>query len=181
MERNSNKSTTYFLGLPVLYSVESKLIYGVDPGTRETGWVLWDTAGHRVLKAGVTPNSKFLEHLRAAQEPLPMFIEMIACYGMSVGKETFQTVLWIGRFIEVWDILGHPWHLCYRLQIKTHHCHSARAKDANVSQALRDKYGVVGTKKQPGPLFGVKSHAWSALAIATYAAETGLTPTSAVE
>jgi hypothetical protein len=47
-----------------------------------------------------------------------------------------------------------------------------RAKDANIRQALIDRFGAVGTKKMPGPLFGVSSHYWAALAVAVYAAET---------
>jgi len=159
------------------------VIYGVDPGPAETGWVLWD--GKRVIDKGITPNDQFLERLRGQTDPdtpcIPLYIEMIASFGMVLGKESFRTILWIGRFIEVWDILGLPWHLCYRIQIKTHHCHSAKATDANVSQAIRDKYGGKGTRKQPGPFFGVKSHIWSAVAIATYAAETGLACTSRIE
>lgn len=148
-----------------------KPIYGVDPGTTETGFVLWD--GKKVLECGIEPNDVFLERLRTTEvKGPPMFIEMIASYGMPVGKETFETVVWIGRFIEVWSILGWPWQFCYRIQIKSHHCHSTKAKDSNVSQALRDKYGQVGTKKKPGPLYGVSKHMWSALAIATYAMET---------
>jgi len=49
-----------------------------------------------------------------------------------------------------------------------------KAKDANIRQALIDKLGPVGTKKSPGPLWGVKSHIWSALAVAVTALETKL-------
>lgn len=155
--------------------MEYDTVYGVDPGTLQTGWVLWHVKEKRVVECGIADNHAFLERLRNTTGPVsPLYIEMIACYGMPVGKETFQTVVWIGRFVEVCSLLDAPWHLCYRLHIKTHHCRSARAKDANISQALRDKYGVVGTKKLPGPLYGVKSHIWSALAIATYAAENNI-------
>ncbi len=162
--------------------MQERLVYGVDPGTIETGWVLWD--GKRVVECGIDPNAAFLERLRSHTDPdkppITMFVEMIACYGMAVGFETFETCLWIGRFCEVWDILGLPWHLCYRTRIKIHHCHSAKATDSNISQAIRDKYGVVGTKKKPGPLYGVKKHIWSAVAIATYGLEAKIKPTCQV-
>ena len=54
---------------------------------------------------------------------------------------------------------------------KMHLCNSPRAKDANVSQALKDKLGEVGTAKAPGPLYGIAKHAWAALAVGVYAAE----------
>lgn len=147
-------------------------IYGVDPGPQLTGWVLWD--GQRVLDGDSTPNAELLERFRSAAAAVPMYIEMIASYGMPVGKETFETCLWIGRYIEVWSILGYPWQLCYRTQIRTHHCFDAHAGDSNVNTALRDKYGGKGTKKAPGPLFKVSKHQWSALAVASYALETRL-------
>ena len=147
-------------------------VYGVDPGPQDTGWVIWNSKA--VLECGITPNSQFLERLRDSKASIPMYVEMIASYGMPVGKETFETCLWIGRYVEDWSILGFPWQLCYRLQIRTHHCRDARAGDANVNTALRDKYGGKGTKKNPGPFYSVKSHMWSALAVATYALESHL-------
>jgi hypothetical protein len=160
---------------------DQNVVYGVDPGTTHTGWVLWD--GKTVIDGGSeTPNEEFLERLRGTTDNIgiPMYIEMIASYGMAVGKETFQTCVWIGRFVEVWSILGYPWQFCYRTQIRTHHCHDARAGDSNVNAALRDKYGGKGTKKNPGPLFKVSKHMWSAVAVATYALETKLPCSSQV-
>lgn len=162
--------------------MEQNAIYGVDPGTTTTGWVLWN--GHSVIDgAAEERNEDFLERLRRAADAnmgAPMYIEMIASYGMPVGKETFQTCVWIGRFTEVWDILGYPWQYCYRTNIRTHHCHDARAGDSNVNAALRDKYGSKGTKKNPGPMHKVSSHMWSALAVACYALETKLPCSSQV-
>lgn len=159
--------------------MDENAIYGVDPGPEVTGWVIWN--GKRVLDMGVTPNDDFLERLRnTAEGGIPMYIEMIASYGMAVGKETFQTCVWIGRYVEVWSILGYPWQFCYRTDIRTHHCHSSKAGDSNVNTAIRDKYGGKGTKKDPGPFFGVKSHIWSAVAIATYALESKLPCSSVV-
>jgi hypothetical protein len=41
-----------------------------------------------------------------------------------------------------------------------------KAKDANIRQALIDKIGPQGTKKDPGPTYGISKDVWSALAIA---------------
>jgi hypothetical protein len=95
---------------------------------------------------------------------------MIASYGMAVGREVFETCVWIGRFIQARQPMQHE--LIYRRDVKIHLCGSPRAKDANIRQSLLDKFGEVGTKKNPGPLFGVKSHVWSALAVAVTALET---------
>ncbi len=47
-------------------------------------------------------------------------------------------------------------------------------RDSLVRQRLIEIHGgdrasAVGTKKQPGPLYGVSSHAWQALAVAVVA------------
>jgi hypothetical protein len=61
--------------------------------------------------------------------------------------------------------------LIYRKDIKLFLCGTMRAKDANIRQALIDKIGPQGTKAQPGPTYGIKSHSWAALAVAVYAAQ----------
>ncbi len=40
-----------------------------------------------------------------------------------------------------------------------------RAKDANISQALRDRFGEKGTKAHPGWFYGVSKDVWSAIAV----------------
>ena len=130
-------------------------VLGIDPGTVQTAYAVWN--GKSVTDCDIVPNERMLELIRGNRWPdLPMFIEMMASFGMPVGKEIFETVFWIGRFWEVWDIKEQPWKLVYRQEVKLFLCHSAKAKDSNVSQALRDKYGEVGTKKKKGPLYGVR-------------------------
>jgi len=99
-------------------------------------------------------------------------IEMIASQGMPVGRETFETCVWIGRFIQAFHN-GQDHTLIYRGVVKDVLCGSRKAKDANIRQALLDKYPCtgggktpqIGTKSQPGPLFGISTHAWPALAV----------------
>ena len=57
----------------------------------------------------------------------------------------------------------------YRKQIVMHHCNDARAKDKNIRQAMIDRFGEPGTKKNPGGTYGISKDIWSALAIAAYA------------
>ena len=100
-------------------------------------------------------------------------VEMIASYGMPVGKEVFETCLWIGRFVQAWHA-PELVKLVYRKDVKMHICGTTKAKDGNVRQAIIDLYPAsgggatpqIGTKAQPGPLYGVSSHAWSAIGVA---------------
>jgi hypothetical protein len=61
--------------------------------------------------------------------------------------------------------------LVYRKDVKLYLCGSLRATDANIRAALLDRFGpgreiAVGTKRAPGPLYGIKGDEWSALAVA---------------
>jgi len=166
-------------------------ILGIDPGDKQTAWVVYNADTKLPEAFGLEPNDKVLEMLlrdRAVFRhtdaegnykiyPLSkLAIEMIASYGMAVGKTVFETCVWIGRFIQVWDGTGFPHELIYRKDEKMHLCGTMKAKDANIRQAIMDRYGstrqaVIGTKKNPGPLYGVSNDVWAALAVAITSAE----------
>lgn len=137
-------------------------ILAIDPGTTESGLVWLD--GDNVLDSAVFANNELLDYIHTSGHSI--VIEMISSYGMPVGRETFETVVWIGRF---WEACNSQVHRLYRRDVKQHFCHSARAKDANIWQALLDRYGgkerAVGRKASPGPLYGVASHCRAALAV----------------
>lgn len=145
-------------------------ILAIDPGTAESGWCLLQDG--RVEECGVESNEALRARVKlwGGYSKDRLAIEMIASYGMAVGKEVFETCRWIGRFQECWRSPDAV-EFVYRRDVKLHLCGTARAKDANIRQALIDKMGAPGTKKQPGGTFGVKSHAWAALAVAVTAAE----------
>jgi hypothetical protein len=153
-----------------------KSTYAIDPGTTESGWAHFVPSHKVVLSSGVCKNDELLRLLRdwwAQSEDASLAIEMIASYGMAVGHEIFETCVWIGRFQQAWRDPAAV-RLVYRRDVKLHLCGNARAKDPNVWQALVDKFGgsaAVGKKAAPGPLYGVKSHARAALAVAVTATE----------
>lgn len=144
-------------------------ILAIDPGPVKSGWVRM--AGRRICDTGVDSNIELLRTLRALPAPIdggpPVAIEMIASYGMPVGAEVFLTCVWIGRFIEARQ--PHGARLITRAEVKMHLCGNARARDANVRQALIDLFGPKGTKAAPGGTYGVNTHAWSALGVAATA------------
>ncbi len=143
-------------------------VHGIDPGTYESAVVSWD--GRKVLYSGILKNPLLIRMLRNSNlVGCVVAIEAIASYGMAVGKETFETAEWCGAFREAAEHNKGTVRRVYRREVKIHLCGTMKAKDANVAQALRDKFGEVGTKKNPGPLYGIASHLWSALAVADYA------------
>jgi hypothetical protein len=152
------------------------LLLALDPGSAQTGYVVFCSASWTVKDAGVVPNSTALAMCRT--NPLgcdELVYEKIASYGMRVGMEVFATVEFSGRCIEAW----HPKiaHGVYRREVKLHLCESPKANDASIRVALLDRFGgskekAVGRKASPGPLYGVSSHALSALAVAVTWLET---------
>jgi hypothetical protein len=146
------------------------IVLALDPGTTKTAFCLW--SGATVLQCGHVDNADVLAMIRQHLMAFDVLAcEMVASYGMAVGREVFETVFWIGRFIEAADQAGERHRLVYRKDVKLHLCNSPRAKDGNIRQALIDRFGKVGTKKTPGPLFGCRSHIWAALAVGVYACE----------
>lgn len=154
-------------------------LLAIDPGNEESALLIYDTDTREPVHWIKAENAWH----RAALGVLPQLkadalaIEMVASYGMPVGASVFETCVEAGRFIELWENL-HKGHLAlrvYRREVKLHLCNSARAKDANVRQALLDRYGgkdaAVGRKASPGPLHGITGDVWSALAIAVTVAE----------
>lgn len=155
-------------------------ILAIDPGNKQSAWVLYDSDSRQIKDCGIEPNAEGLERLKYYRDAELLAIEMVACYGMPVGKEVFETCIIIGRMLERWlAVTGHEGRRIYRLDVKMALCHDSRAKDTNIRQAIIDRFPAtgggktpqIGTSKQPGPLFGLKADMWSALAVALTAAE----------
>jgi len=154
-------------------------IIAIDPGTTQSAMVqLFDG---KIISHEIANNKDVIYYLRTTKRQGVRFgIEMVASYGMPVGKDIFETVLWIGRFIEAWqNPYQSTYRKIYRKDVKMFLCNNTRAKDSNIRQALLDLYPAtgggktpqVGTKKDPGPLYGFKADEWAALGVAlTYQA-----------
>jgi len=145
-------------------------LHAIDPGPSESCILRYDIDANRVHSWGLFQNEGLLQILRSEPSYGIVAIEMIASYGMSVGKEVFETCYMIGRLMEVLR-LSSSIRRVYRQDVKLALCGSVRAKDSNIRQSLIDRLGPPGTKKAPGPTYGVSGHAWAALAVAWYAAQ----------
>jgi hypothetical protein len=151
------------------------MLLAIDPGSSESAYVLFDknNASTPLEVFEKVHNDKLLSFLRLDSflpEADLIAIEAIASYGMPVGKEIFDTCIWIGRFIEASRL---PFRLIYRKDVKMYLCNSMRAKDTNIRQALIDKFepGLKPKERPKGILKGVSKDVWSAVAIAVYASE----------
>ena len=156
------------------------MIIAIDPGTVRSAFVQWD--GEQIHRAEIMENENLLDMIRRI-DPLPVLVvEQIRCYGMTMGADMIDTVFWSGRFCEAYQ---GGWVLVPRMQVKMHLCHTSRAKDSNIRQALVDRFGPVPTKKRPNPTYGgfkISKDLWQAwgLAVTCYDGWMGKTPGRAV-
>ncbi len=152
-------------------------IIAIDPGHTHSAYVLYSLPLQKPYRFAKVANESLLIDVRENSfDADHLVIEQVACMGMTVGAEVFETVFWSGRFCE--GFTGH-WSRVKRHEVKTHLCGNQRAKDPNIRQALIDRYGpgkelAIGTKKAPGPLYGLSGDCWAALSVAVTWADKNL-------
>lgn len=145
--------------------ISAMIVASIDPGTSESALVVWD--GRTVLRHAILTNEQMMEAIRQPElVPGLLAIEQIKSFGRPVGDEVFSTCVMIGRFYQIATDRGIRVMLVPRMEVKMSICHSPRAKDAHIRIALIDRLGKPGTKKAPGPTYGITSHEWQALALA---------------
>jgi hypothetical protein len=144
------------------------MILAIDPGNTDSAYTIIDD-NYKPVQIGKITNAQLRDLIKynGLQDVDRVVIEMVASYGMAVGAEVFETVFWIGRFFEaarnmpVVEIVDR----LYRKDVKLHLCQSLKAKDGNIRQALIDRFGIVGTKKNPGWFYGFAADIWAAYAV----------------
>ncbi len=150
------------------------MILAIDPGNIESGYVILDKDLKPVEKGKISNEVLFnkIKYLLREYRIKYVAIEMVASYGMAVGKTVFDTCVWVGKFSAAseWHLDIHP-KLIYRQDEKLALCKSMKAKDSNIIQALIDRFAPntpnkgKGTKKEPGWFYGFKKDIWQAYAV----------------
>ena len=149
-------------------------VLAIDPGPRQSGWVLFDIEEEKVLSHGIDNNEDIITMIAPDLECWPLAgyiaIERFEARGLPLGESSIETILWSGRFAQAFNA---ETNWIRRRDIKLHICGTVRAKDSNVNAVLGDRFSkgqgmrvAKGTKKAPGPLYGLKSHSLAALAVA---------------
>jgi hypothetical protein len=100
-------------------------IYAIDPGTTHSALVHLHASGD--VTGGMWVNADLAKLMNDGELAFGhLVIEEIESYGMAVGRETFQTVFWAGRFAQAWGCPGqYSWSLLPRRAVKLHLCGSA--------------------------------------------------------
>ena len=148
-------------------------ILAIDPGNIESGYAVIEMPDFKLLDFGKVKNEELLLKIQKGIDMTfnidAVAIEMIASYGMAVGKSVFETCVWIGRFVQALD--GLKIDFVYRKDEKMCLCGSMKAKDSNIRQALIDRYAKhdfkngKGVKNNPDTFYGVSKDVWAAIAV----------------
>ncbi len=159
------------------------MILAIDPGNIESGVVLIREKDLKPIIAEKIENEQLLYKICSGEyqdfyrgESINhVAIEMIASYGMAVGKSVFETCVFIGRLKETIYFANQlskvQIQYIYRKDEKMNLCGSMKAKDSNIVQALIDRFAPYtsnkgkGTKKEPGWFYGFKKDIWQAYAV----------------
>lgn len=144
-------------------------ILAIDPGNIESGYcVMYD---YSPVKFGKISNDGFKNLFYDLFGCDVVVIEMVESYGMPVGREVFDTVRWIGKFEAYAEKYLMDVEFVTRKEEKLAICHSMKANDATIRQALVDRFAPgtpnhgKGTKKKKGFFYGFKADMWSAFAV----------------
>jgi len=139
----------------------------IDPGPERSAYILWNRHENQIeqMDGEILNEDLLLKIIEWRALNLQIAVEGVESYGMPVGKSVFETVRWAARFEQAF----YPYDVTYYRSSDCRHwlCNNRNAKKAHVNTVLKDVWGVPGTKKAPGVIYGVKNHLWSALAILT--------------
>lgn len=141
----------------------------IDPGNIESAYCIIEAETYKPLEFGKIENNNLLERISMFKDIECIVVEKVASYGMAVGQTVFDTCEWYGRFIQKYCDTHDNFKInyIYRKEVKINLCNSVKAKDSNIRQALIDRFGQVGTKKDKGFFYGFKADIWSAYAVGT--------------
>lgn len=156
----------------------SEILLAIDPGDEYSAFVFMDMETYKPLYFAKEKNEECMGHMisycvNPQNNVTNCAIEMLASYGMSVGKTVLFTATWVGRFHERLSDYIENIDYIYRRDEKLCICGQMKAKDSNIRQALIDRFAKFdfkngrGTKENPDWFYGFKADIWAAAAVAT--------------
>ena len=154
------------------------IVLGLDPGPTNSGLALYDSDAREVIEACksiTTADAMDLITRVAGKFGIDLVaIERVQSYGIA-GASLLRTAEVGGMLHRCASNLGLDVVWLYRREVLRGLDVTGKGnRDSLVRQRLIEIHGgdrasAVGTKARPGPLYGVASHAWQALAVAVVA------------
>lgn len=154
--------------------MKEERILAIDPSYKGSTYIL--TEGIKPVEFEiVADNNHLLAYLDENQTRFDkVLIESMSSYGQIVGRDVFDTLVWIGRIQQKAIDLRYDTIIYYRKAIVTWHCGIARGGDTGVRKSLIGKYAThdfksgKGTKNNRDFFYGFHADIWQAFAITAY-------------
>jgi len=148
------------------------IVLGIDPGPTNCGVVVYDTSPRSACfawKALTVAEAIHVIEVYAGRAGL-VAIERVQSCGVA-GASLLRTAEVGGMLHQCASNLGLDVVWLYRREVLRglDVAGKALARQRLIEIHGGDRTSAVGTKKAPGPLYGVSSHAWQALAVAVVA------------
>lgn len=145
------------------------MFIGIDPGTTHSGYAVVDE-NYNIVKSDKVINegeNSIISLLTDAKSTDIILIESIQSYGMSVGREIFETCFWIGEFRRFAKDRGMGYYLYPRPEYTRAVCGVGKVNDSVLWQSLKLRFG--GDRKgEPMHLLKGDSDKRSAFALCAY-------------
>lgn len=147
-------------------------IFAIDPGSTHSGWVIFNTDTKSVEHAGNDENQKIetlLESVARNKSVDALLVEKPQLIGQQIWEQILDTCIWVGRYWKTWiftvGFVGIYFYSSQEVKRTLLGRMNVPNADSELRQFLLSYYGETGTKKAPGPTYGVSKHAWRALAL----------------
>jgi len=146
-------------------------ILAIDPGQFESGFVVvvysFENKQFFISEAGKTVNSAVINAVETATVLEMVIVERPQSFGQTWGESLIETAMIVGEIRHAARHRGNGVSIYYltRKQVTGQLCGSAKSGDPGVRAALIEALGPPGTKREPGPTWGVKTDAWQALGL----------------
>ncbi len=135
-------------------------IAALDPGSGESGLVVFETAPFGILRHEHRLNPKLVHEPPIADV---LAVEWIEERGVRLAESVTETIMWATVLIWQWGFWNRHHRVC-RSRVKRTLLGVTSGTDKLIREALIERFGDPGSAKAPGLLHGFVSHEWAALA-----------------
>lgn len=156
-------------------------LFALDPGSEKSAWVTMLEG--KLLDFAIEDNDELILRIHRGQVSGDiMILEFTKAFAMPIRTQAKSGMMFFPtQVLDTAVVVGRLWEafthgdearveLLSRRDVKHHLCGGSQAKDAQIREAMIDRFGgtkakAVGLKKNPGPLYGVSKDVWAALAV----------------
>lgn len=151
-------------------------VIGIDPGPKDHAAVMLHN-GRAAIVESLDHRELAISFGTLGIHTVTVAFEQFAPFGSSLDDGSLRTIFETGKLVAQLQRLGSI--RCVglrRQQVKRYLVGRSACGDPQVRGSLIERFGptkelAVGTKKAPGPLYGISGHHWAALAVAVTASD----------